>query len=159
MLGSVNLIETFLNANLTSAVTEVESENGVSITPLAELLKYTSKGRQFPVLSILPSGTEPTPTSAGNRSFFGNPSSRSDLIMLQVWARGNIDVSRQVETDVIGYMDSLEKLFSGDYAITGVKGVEILDTSYTELFPDPLAEGQLLLKGATLLIKVRYNII
>ena len=116
-------------------------------------------GRQFPSLSILPRATEPAPPSAGNRPFFGNPSHRDELVIIQVWARGNFTSTKVVENNVMGYMDSLDKLFKSDYEIAGIKGIDLMDTSYTELFPDPLAEGQLLLKGATLLIRVRYNIL
>ena len=164
MYSALNKLKTFLDTYLSDAVSKFETDNGVSLTPLSVLKIFTEKGNQYPQLIILPDETEPMSESAGNRVYFGNPNKRNEIITIQVWDRGNTNNADTIETNVIGYMDSLEELFKSDYTIEGVKGVEILGTRYTDLFPDissGSSEGMttLLLKGASIQIKIKYNIL
>lgn len=164
MLSTLDKILTFIQDNIADAVTIVETENSVTLTPYRELKKYTAKGRQYPSITILPDETDPMIESAGNRAFFGNPTKRDDVLIVQVWDRGNTNDADTVETNVIGYMDALNELFQGDYNIAGVKGIQILGTRYTELFPDLTVGAEVggltpLLKGASLQIRVTYNIL
>lgn len=165
MYTTLKKIKTFLDTYLSDAVSKFETDNSVTLTPLKVLKIYTEKGAQYPQLIILPDESEPMSESAGNRTYFGNPNKRNELVTIQVWARGNTNTADTIETDVIGYMDSLEELFKSDYSIAGVKGIEILSTRYTELFPDISAgvdENQqqtLLLKGASIQIRIKYNIL
>ncbi len=160
MYKTLNDIKDFISTNLADAVAIVEAENSITLTPYLVLQIFTPYGKQYPSISITPSVVDPMAESAGNRVYFGNPTHRDDVINIHIWDRRNPNDARTLETNIVGYMDALEELFKGDYTLSGIKGISILDTTFTELFPDFSSPDQsFLLEGATLRLRVRYNII
>jgi len=160
MVGALSAIKDFIEDNIAESISRVEARDGITLTPYLVLQEYTSLGTQFPSITLHPASVEEMQIGAGNRPFYGNPSERDKVISIRVFDRGNKTTTNVTETNVTGYMDALEDLFMSDYALDGIKGVDILDTEFTDLFPDfSLVNEELLLKGAILRLRVRYSII
>ncbi len=158
MYYTMNTVLNFITNNLADAVAEVESRNSITIEDYKVLQLHTPLGHQYPSIHINPISVDEVQDLGGNGSFYGNPSKRDKVLAIRVWDRGNKTSTDKVETNVIGYMDALEELFKSDYTLSNIKGIDILDTTYTDLFPDLASQNpNFLLKGATLQIRVRYN--
>ena len=155
MLSTLDNVLSFIEDNITTAITTIEARHSITLTPYLKLEKYTPLGQQFPAISIHPAVSDEATIGAGNGRFFGNPSKRDKVVAIKVWARGNQTQSNTVETDVVGYMDVFEELFKSELKVSESSGVAVLETVYDELFP---LDKETLLKVATLRIRVKYNL-